>query len=129
MSFILIVFGARLFLLDEFMDQSRYCPAAKTSRRLGLSPVRIFHEAEIERLFGSDISIVIEGNLAAFTALKIFCHDEDFLSRSTLKVSQEEYSVSCWTSIRTERRKSAGAFLLLEMSSLLVDGEDKREER
>lgn len=83
----LLMLGGRLFLLDEFMDQSRDRPAAKATRRLGLRPVRVSHEAEIKRFFGPDIGVIVKGDLAAFAALKVLSHDEDFLSLGRSKMA------------------------------------------
>ena len=68
------MFCPRLFLFDEIVDQSGHGAATDATWGLGLRPVRVPHETQVKRLLSSDGVIIVEGQLATFTALKVLGH-------------------------------------------------------
>ncbi len=71
---LLLVFCSGLFLFDQLVDQSRDGSTADTPWRLRSGPVGISHMPQVKRLLGPDVTVIVESDLAAFAALKIFCH-------------------------------------------------------
>lgn len=62
-------------LLDVFVDQTRHAPAREATWRLILGlAFGVAHKPAVERFLCADVVIIVESELAAFAALKIFCH-------------------------------------------------------
>ena len=70
------MFGGRsLFFFDKLVDEPGYAATAKTAGQFQLCfTLGVAHEALVEGLFGADIVIVVEGQLAALATLQIFRH-------------------------------------------------------
>ena len=65
-----LMFSGGLFLLDQFVNQSRHTATAETARRMVFCfSLWVTHEALVERLFRSHEVIVIKSQLAALAAL------------------------------------------------------------
>jgi hypothetical protein len=64
------MFGGGFFFFDQFVNESGHTSAAETAWRLVFCiPFWVTHEAFVKGLFRSYEVVVVEGQLAALTAL------------------------------------------------------------
>ena len=82
LTHLLLVFGSGLFLFDQLVDQSRDGSTANAPWRLRSGPVGISHVPQVKRLLGPEVTVIVESDLAALAALKVFGH-QDFLRLSS----------------------------------------------
>jgi hypothetical protein len=68
--FPLLMLGGGLFFFDQIVNQTRHRPTAKTPRGFELRfSLGITHEPFVEGLLGTDVVVIVKGQISTLAAL------------------------------------------------------------